>query len=205
MRRRSSSRYDCLGAGLQRVGVRFPVRARFFSSPTQPPIKWVPGAFSPGVKRSWREADHSPPTSAEVKNTWTYTSSWHSGYLVNTGTTSTCYFYWVRYWGSCGTIPDEACKYTSTHICFCYHRHYCRHHHYHHNQHCKLIFLVTYLAYWNHDSETLKGMKIVVVNLIAKVVEEFLIMIPGFSLVSHSTRWGPVGFHNHLPWKYFPL
>jgi hypothetical protein len=34
---------------------------------TQPPIQWVPGALSPGVKRSGREADHSPPTSAEVK------------------------------------------------------------------------------------------------------------------------------------------
>jgi len=26
--------------------------------------------FSVGVKRSEREADHSPPTSAEVKNAW---------------------------------------------------------------------------------------------------------------------------------------
>jgi hypothetical protein len=35
--------------------------------PTQPPIQWVPGAFSLGIKRSGREADHSPPSSAEVK------------------------------------------------------------------------------------------------------------------------------------------
>jgi hypothetical protein len=35
---------------------------------TQPPIQWV--SFSPGVKRSGREADHSPPTIAEVKNMW---------------------------------------------------------------------------------------------------------------------------------------
>jgi hypothetical protein len=35
--------------------------------PTQPPIQWVPGALSLGVKRSEREADHSPPFSAEVK------------------------------------------------------------------------------------------------------------------------------------------
>jgi hypothetical protein len=34
---------------------------------TQPPIQWVPGALSPGVKRPGHEADHSPPTSAEVK------------------------------------------------------------------------------------------------------------------------------------------
>jgi hypothetical protein len=34
---------------------------------TQSPIQWVPGAFSPGVKRPGREADHSPPTSLEFK------------------------------------------------------------------------------------------------------------------------------------------
>jgi hypothetical protein len=36
--------------------------------PTQPPIQWVPGALSPGVKRQGREADHSPPSSAKTKN-----------------------------------------------------------------------------------------------------------------------------------------
>jgi hypothetical protein len=34
---------------------------------TQPPIRWVPGAPSPGVKRPGREADHSLPASADVK------------------------------------------------------------------------------------------------------------------------------------------
>jgi hypothetical protein len=43
----------------------------FFMSP----IKWLPGAVSPGVKRPWREADHSAPSSVEVKNTWRYTSA----------------------------------------------------------------------------------------------------------------------------------
>jgi hypothetical protein len=33
-------------------------------------IQWVPG-----VKRPGREADHLPPTSAEVKQTWVYTST----------------------------------------------------------------------------------------------------------------------------------
>jgi hypothetical protein len=37
--------------------------------PTQHPIQWVLGGyFSPGVIWSWREADHSPPSSAEIKN-----------------------------------------------------------------------------------------------------------------------------------------
>jgi hypothetical protein len=38
--------------------------------PTQPPIQWVPVALSPAVKLRGREADHSPPSSAEVKNAW---------------------------------------------------------------------------------------------------------------------------------------
>jgi hypothetical protein len=43
--------------------------------PTQPPIQWVFRAPSPGIKQQKREADHSPPTSAEVKNMWIYTST----------------------------------------------------------------------------------------------------------------------------------
>jgi hypothetical protein len=42
---------------------------------TQPPIQWVPGALSLGVKRLGREADHSPPSSSEVKNAWRNTST----------------------------------------------------------------------------------------------------------------------------------
>jgi hypothetical protein len=39
--------------------------------PTQPPIEWVPGVLSPDVKRQGREADYSPPSSAEIKNSGT--------------------------------------------------------------------------------------------------------------------------------------
>jgi hypothetical protein len=42
---------------------------------TQPPIQWAPGVLSPWVKRQGREADHSPPVSAEVKKMWIYTST----------------------------------------------------------------------------------------------------------------------------------
>jgi hypothetical protein len=41
--------------------------------PTQPPIQWVSGVLSLGVKRPGREADHSLPSSAEVRNAWSYT------------------------------------------------------------------------------------------------------------------------------------
>jgi hypothetical protein len=45
----------------------FTTASRTTPGPTQPPIQWVPGAFSLVVKRLGREADHSPPSSAEVK------------------------------------------------------------------------------------------------------------------------------------------
>jgi hypothetical protein len=35
--------------------------------PTQTPVQRVPWALSLGVKRQGREADHSPPSRAEVK------------------------------------------------------------------------------------------------------------------------------------------
>jgi len=43
--------------------------------PLQPPIRWVPGSLSLGLKRPGSEADQSPPSSAEVKNVWSYTSA----------------------------------------------------------------------------------------------------------------------------------
>jgi hypothetical protein len=36
--------------------------------PNQSPMQWVPEAASNGVKRRQREAEHPPPSSAEVKN-----------------------------------------------------------------------------------------------------------------------------------------
>jgi hypothetical protein len=41
---------------------------------TQPPSPWITGALSPVVKRLRHEADHSPPTSAEVTIAWIHTS-----------------------------------------------------------------------------------------------------------------------------------
>jgi hypothetical protein len=43
--------------------------------PTQPPIQWIPGSLSPGVKRPGREDGQSPPASANVKNVDLYIHS----------------------------------------------------------------------------------------------------------------------------------
>jgi hypothetical protein len=75
-----------LGYGLEDRGstVRFPAGMGIFLfttvsrtalRPTQPPIQWVQGDHSLGVKRPRREADHSPPSSARIKNAWNYTST----------------------------------------------------------------------------------------------------------------------------------
>jgi hypothetical protein len=44
-----------------------PPRPERLLGPTQPPIQWVAGSLSLGVKRPDREANRSPPSSAEVK------------------------------------------------------------------------------------------------------------------------------------------
>jgi hypothetical protein len=44
-------------------------------APTQPPVQWVSGVLSKEVKQPGREADHSPTSSAEVKNAWSCTST----------------------------------------------------------------------------------------------------------------------------------
>jgi hypothetical protein len=53
--------------------------------PIQPPIQWVLGLFPSGVKWPRREADHSPPSAADVKNGGAITSRPHkfSWYMLN--------------------------------------------------------------------------------------------------------------------------
>jgi hypothetical protein len=63
--------YSRLGLGI----ILFTTAARMALGPTQPPIQWVSGDLSPGVKRPGGEAVHSPPSSAEYKNASRYTSA----------------------------------------------------------------------------------------------------------------------------------
>jgi hypothetical protein len=62
----------------------FSITSRLALGPTQPSTQWVPGSVSLGLKRQRREADRSPPSSAEVKNggaisLLAHMSSWHGG------------------------------------------------------------------------------------------------------------------------------
>jgi len=43
--------------------------------PTQPPIQWALGTLALGVKLLRRKANHSHPTSAEVKNVCSFAST----------------------------------------------------------------------------------------------------------------------------------
>jgi len=45
----------------------FTTAHRTAPGPTQSPIQLVPGALSLGIKWPGREADHAPPSSAQVK------------------------------------------------------------------------------------------------------------------------------------------
>ena len=40
--------------------------------PTQSPVQWLPGAVLLVIKLPALEANHLPPSSAKVKNTWSY-------------------------------------------------------------------------------------------------------------------------------------
>jgi hypothetical protein len=72
---------------------------------TQPPIQWVSGAISLGVKRPGGEADHSPPTSAKNKNAWSYTSTPQYAFMAwcSIKAQGQIYLYFnltLEYWGT---------------------------------------------------------------------------------------------------------
>jgi len=48
--------------------------SRWVLGPTKSPIQWAPEFFP---KSEWprHEADHSPPSTDEIKNEWSYTSA----------------------------------------------------------------------------------------------------------------------------------
>jgi hypothetical protein len=52
----------------------FSIVSRSFLWTNKLPIEWMQGAVSSVVKLPGREAEHSPPTSTEVKKMWICTS-----------------------------------------------------------------------------------------------------------------------------------
>jgi hypothetical protein len=87
----SSVDKDLLWAGRPRGRSSSPGRVKNFhfsisSRPalgTQPAIQWVQAALSPGLNRQGREADHSSPTSAEIKKIRIYTFTPHTSLRLN--------------------------------------------------------------------------------------------------------------------------
>jgi hypothetical protein len=81
------SRYSDMATGWTTEGLEFESRweqeyslfrvVDTGSGVSQPPIQWAPGALYPGVKRQGREADHSPPATAEVKKILIHTFTPH--------------------------------------------------------------------------------------------------------------------------------
>jgi hypothetical protein len=57
-----------------RSSSRGKVKNFLFSTPSRP-VNDTGGSFPPGVKQPGSEVDHSPPSSAEVKKMWIYTTS----------------------------------------------------------------------------------------------------------------------------------
>jgi hypothetical protein len=75
---------ECLATGMTVRGSNSGMGKKMFlfSKPAktdpgaQPPVvQWVPGFFPNGAKRPDREVEHSPPSRAEVKNTWRYNAT----------------------------------------------------------------------------------------------------------------------------------
>jgi hypothetical protein len=53
----------------------FATAFRLALGPTQSPIQWAAGPLMLEVKHLGHEADHSPPSSAEIKKAWSYIST----------------------------------------------------------------------------------------------------------------------------------
>jgi hypothetical protein len=94
----------------------FTTESRPALGPIQPPIQWVPGTLSLGLKRPGCEADHLSPSIAEVKNARKYTSTppyvfmaWclikHSGKVILTLLSDACVHLCIK---TGGTLRRES-------------------------------------------------------------------------------------------------
>jgi hypothetical protein len=88
--RKKESLLHIIGAMIAQLGLGiflFTTTSRTALGSIQLPVQWVPGALSLGIKQLGREADHSPPSSAEVEECvelYHHSSnmpSWHGSWL----------------------------------------------------------------------------------------------------------------------------
>jgi hypothetical protein len=103
----------CYGVDDLGVVVRVPVGSRIFSSPCLPDRLWGRpnllsngywGIISPGVKRPELEADHSPPTSAEVKKIWIYAPTPPYAVMTWCLVKHRDFIFYLSFLGSCETV-----------------------------------------------------------------------------------------------------
>jgi len=62
----------------------FPKTPRLALGASQLPVRWIMGAFSQGVKRQGREADHSLAYSMELKKEWNFISIYPFDFIIVT-------------------------------------------------------------------------------------------------------------------------
>jgi hypothetical protein len=92
-------------------GIRlFPAASRRALGPTQSPNQQVSGVPSTGAEQPARESDHSAPSSAEVKNAWSYTST-HSYVFMEECLIKhrdfTFYLYLTKYYSYPFILPED--------------------------------------------------------------------------------------------------
>jgi hypothetical protein len=91
----------------------FTTASRKALGPIQLPIQWIPGALSLGIKRSGREAGHSPPSSAEVKECVELylhspnTPSWHGAQLKHRDNFTFTFTFTLSIAPKVGWVPDS--------------------------------------------------------------------------------------------------
>jgi hypothetical protein len=79
----------------------FSVAPWSFRGRTQPPVKWLAGAPSLGVKGTGRKVQHSPSPNALVKSTWIYAFNSPRALMVS---------YWVRHRENSAFHSINCCK-----------------------------------------------------------------------------------------------
>jgi hypothetical protein len=84
----------------------FATASRPALGPNQPPIKWLPGALSPAVKRPSSECHHSSLCTAELKKAWSNTATPYYFFMVKLSLCILTKHHAMKaYWGSGGIAP----------------------------------------------------------------------------------------------------